>query len=319
VPETSVRDEAPATASRSKLPHVAVTVLSWNGREETLACLESLGRSDWPNATTIVVDNGSDERLEPVVADRFPEAVVVRNETNLGFAGGMNTGTRKALELGADYVLLLNNDTDVDPAMIRKLVEAAESRPDAGIISPLDFFRDTPDVISMIGLRFNPRRGYQGPPMGRGERDRGQFHGVREVDASAGTAMLVPLPAVREVGLLDEDLFFYIEDIDWALRMRKAGRRIYAAMEARLWHAQAASSGGEESPRVTYYTTRNTFVVTARHAPMRGPRAALRHLEILSANLAHAVRSPGRREQLRAVIAGWRDYRRGRLGPGPWG
>jgi GT2 family glycosyltransferase len=294
-------------------------VLSWNGRDETLACLESLSGSDWPGTTTIVVDNGSDEELEPVIAERFPDAVVIRNQANLGFAGGMNTGTRKALELDADYVLLLNNDTDVDKAMIRKLVEAALQHPDAGIISPLDFFRDSPDTVSMIGLSFDPRRGYQGPPMGRGERDHGQFRGVREVDASAGTAMLVPLSVVREVGLLDEDLFFYVEDVDWALRMRRAGKRIYAAMEARLWHAQAASSGGEETPRVTYYTTRNTFVVTARHAPMRRPRAALRHLEILGANLVHALRSPDRREQVRAVLTGWRDYRRGRLGPGPWG
>jgi GT2 family glycosyltransferase len=319
VPESEVRDQAPPPGSRAGHPHVAVVVLSWNGLDETLACLESLGKTDWPNTTSIVVDNGSDEEIEPAIAERFPRALVVRNPTNLGFAGGMNTGTRKALELDADYVLLLNNDTNVDREMVRRLVEAAEQRPDAGIISPLDFFRDSPDTVSMVGLRFNPRRGYQGPPLGRGERDRGQFRGIREVDASAGTAMLVPLPAVREVGLLDEDLFFYIEDIDWALRMRKAGRRIYAAMEARLWHAQAASSGGEDSPRVTYYTTRNTFVVTARHAPMRGPRAAVRHLEILLANLAHAVRSRGRLGHLRAVIAGWRDYLRGRLGPGPWG
>jgi GT2 family glycosyltransferase len=319
VPESDVRDQAPGAASGTRHPHVAVVVLSWNGRDETLACLESVGRSDWPKMTTIVVDNGSDQRIEPAVAERFPDTIVVRNETNLGFAGGMNTGTRKALELEADYVLLLNNDTDVDKAMIRKLVEAAQQHPDAGIISPLDFFRDSPDTISMIGLRFDPRRGYQGAPLGRGERDTGQFHGVREVDASAGTAMLVPLPVVREVGLLDEDLFFYIEDIDWALRMRRAGKRIYAALEARLWHAQAASSGGEGSPRVTYYTTRNTFVVTARYAPMRRPRAAIRQLEILSANLVHALRSPDRRDQMRAVWAGWRDYRRGRLGPGPMG
>jgi GT2 family glycosyltransferase len=319
VPESDVRDETAHATSKTRVPRVVVVVLNWNGRDDTLACLESLSRSDWPNTTTIVVDNGSDEEIAPAVAERFPDVLVVRNESNLGFAGGMNTGTRKALETDADYVLLLNNDTEVDRTMIRKLVEAAEQHPDAGIVSPLDFFRDSPQTISMIGLRFDPRRGYNGPPMGRGERDHGQLRGVREVDASAGTAMLVPLPAVREVGLLDEDLFLYIEDIDWALRMRRAGKRIYTAMEARLWHAQAASSGGEATPQVTYYTTRNTFVVTARHAPMRGPRAAIRHLEILSANLVHALRSPHRLGHLRAVIAAWRDYLRGRLGPGSWG
>jgi GT2 family glycosyltransferase len=295
-------------------PHVAAVVLNWNGRDDTLACLESLGGSDWPNLTTIVVDNGSEEEIEPAVAGRFPDAVLVRNSSNLGFPAGMNTGMRRALELDADYVLLLNNDTVVDRAMVRKLVETAAQQPDAGIVSPLEFLSDEPDVVSSFGLRCNPRRAYQGPPLGQGERDRGQFRGVREIDSSAGTAMLVPIPVVREVGLLDEDLFFYMDDIDWSLRMRKAGRRIYAALEARIWHGVATTSGGADSPRVTYYHTRNTFVVCARHAPMRGPRAALRHGEILVANLLHALRCRRRLANVAAVFAGWRDYLRGRLG-----
>jgi GT2 family glycosyltransferase len=296
-------------------PHVAVVLLSWNGLDDTLTCLGSLADSDWPNLTTIVVDNGSDQEIEPAVVERFPEAVLIRNSTNLGFAGGMNTGMRRALELDADYALLLNNDTVVDRAMVRLLVEAAMQRPDAGIVSPLELLRDQPEIVSSFGLRCNPRRGYQGPPLGQGERDEGQFRGVREIDASAGTAMLVPVPVVREVGLLDEDLFFYIEDVDWALRMRKAGRRVYAALGARLWHRVATTSGGEDSPRVTYYHVRNVFVVSARHAPLRGPRALIRHLEILGVNLVHALRSRTPLANTRAVLAGWRDYVRGRLGP----
>src|SRR3954447_4480775 len=208
-------------------PHVAAIVLNWNGRDDTLACLESLATSDWPRLTMIVVDNASEEEIGPALGERFPDAILLRNASNLGFAGGMNAGTRRALELGADYVLLLNNDTVVDPGMVRELVEAARGRPDAGIVSPLEFFRDSPEIVSSAGLRCDLRRAYQGPPLDRGKRDMGQFRGVREADASSGTAMLVPAPVVREVGLLDEALYLYIEDVDWAFRIRSTGRRVY--------------------------------------------------------------------------------------------
>jgi hypothetical protein len=296
-------------------PHVAAVVLNWNGRDETLACLESLTASDWPRLTSIVVDNGSQEDIEPAVAERFPEAIVVRNEANLGFAGGMNAGLRRVLDLDAKYVLLLNNDTIVDPAMVRTLVNAARDRPAAGIVGPLVLHRDAPDIISSAGLRCDLRRCYQGPPLGRGESDRGQFRGVHEVDAVSGAAMLVPTDVVREVGMLDDQLYLYIEDVDWALRMKEAGRPVYVVGEARLWHGVSVSSGGEHSPQIRYYQTRNTFVVSSRHLPMYGLRGLLRHADILVSNLASACRGRRPVSNARAVLAGWRDYRRGRMGP----
>src|SRR5437763_4596898 len=163
-------------------PQVAVIVCNWNDHNETLACLELLSRSDWPNLTTIVVDNGSDLEVEPMVAGRFPDVHVVRNPTNRGFAGGMNAGMRRGLDLDADYVLLLNNDTRFDEVMVRELVEAAREHPDAGMVSPLEFFRDAPEIISSAGLNCDLRRAYQGRPAGMGERDIGQFTEVSEVD-----------------------------------------------------------------------------------------------------------------------------------------
>jgi GT2 family glycosyltransferase len=296
-------------------PHVAVVVLNWNGSADTLACVESLAASDWPKLTTIVVDNASEEDIEATVLARFDDAVFIRNSTNLGFAGGMNAGIRRALDLGVEYVLLLNNDTTVDSAMVRILVETAVSRPDAGLVSPLEFFRDAPEIVSSAGLRCDLRHAYQGPPLHMGERDRGQFSGVHEVDASSGTAMLVPAAVIDEVGLLDEALYLYIEDVDWAFRMRSAGKRMYVAHDARLWHGISASSGGEDSPTVVYYHARNSLVVCARHSPMRSLRAAMRNGEILFANLVSALRSKRPWQNVRAVFAGWWDYMRGRLGP----
>jgi len=102
-----------------------VVVLDYNGLADTLGCVESVIASDWPEVAVIVVDNASVDPVGPAVSERFPDAVVLRNPENLGFAGGMNVGLGCALELGADYVLLLNNDTVVDPAMIRRLIEGA--------------------------------------------------------------------------------------------------------------------------------------------------------------------------------------------------
>jgi GT2 family glycosyltransferase len=296
-------------------PSVAVVILNWNGGEDTLACLASVAASDWEPLTTIVVDNASEEDIEAAVAERYEDVLFVRNPRNLGYAGGMNAGMRRAIALGADYILLLNNDTVVEPEMVRVLMETAIARPDAGIVSPLEFFRDAPDIVSSAGLRCDLRHAYQGGPLHMGERDVGQFRGVSEVDASSGTAMLVPVSVVRQVGLLDEELYLYIEDVDWAFRMRRsAGKRIYIAHEAHLWHGMAASSGGEDSPTVAYYHARNTFVVSARHLPMSRPRAAVRSAEILLANLVSALRSAHPLANARAVSAGWLDYLRGRLG-----
>ena len=298
-------------------PRVAVVVLDYDGLHDTLVCLQSLARSDWSELAIVVVDNASTPPVEPAVSTRFPDAIVLRTARNLGFAGGMNVGLSRALELGAQYVLLLNNDTIVDPAMVRRLVEAAGRRPDAGILSPLVLAQDAtePITIASAGSQFDPRRGHPGRPLLSGQRLDGGLTGVREVPASSGEAMLVSADAVRQVGMLEEALYVRLEDIDWSLRMRAAGRRNYVVLDARMWHGVSRSSGGEHSPLTAYYHTRNIMFVCARHARLRRPRALAREAEVLIANLAHARRGQRPLANARAVIEGWRDYRGGRMGP----
>jgi GT2 family glycosyltransferase len=290
-----------------------VVVLDYNGLADTLGCVESVVASDWPEVSVIVVDNASEQPVAPVVSERFPDAVVVRNPQNLGFAGGMNVGLGRALELGADYVLLLNNDTVVDPGMIRRLIEGAEAEPNAGIVSPLVLSRHAPDTVLSAGWAFDPRRGHPGRPVLAGERRDG-LTGIREVTASSGEAMLVSASTARAVGGLDESLHLRLEDIDWSLRVRASGRRNYVVLDAHLWHTVSASSGGEHSALSAYYHTRNILVVCGRHAPLAGPRALARETEVLIANLVHARRGSHPLANARAALAGWRDYRRGRLG-----
>lgn len=296
------------------MPHVAVVILAWNGREDTLACLASLEEAAWNDLSTIVVDNGSSDGVADAIAEGFPDVDVIRSDHNLGFAGGNNLGLRAAYDAGADYMLLLNNDTVIDRNAIRELVAEAERRPDAGALCPLIYYMEPSDVIWFAGAPFDPRRGHNGRHTGYGERDRGQYDAVRETGRGTGAAMLVSRRAIDEVGFLDERLFLRVEDVEWSVRMRAAGYRVLMVPAAKVWHRVSVASGGEHSPAIAYYLTRNTLAVSARHAPLRGLARLRRDLTILLVALVHARRAQRPFENLRSVIEGWRDYRSGRLG-----
>jgi GT2 family glycosyltransferase len=296
-------------------PHVAVVVLSWNGREDTLGCLSSLQRVRWERLSLIVVDNGSTDGTLEAVRSGFPDATAIRSEENVGFADGNNIGMRAALEAGADYVLILNNDTLVDEGVVEALVRQAERRPDAGALCPLIRYVDPPDLIWYAGARFDPRALHNGRHTGYGERDTGQYHAVREIGRATGAAMLVPSRVIKEVGYFDGRLFIQVEDVDWSLRMRAAGYRILFVPDAIVSHRVAMTTGGERAPVTAYYEMRNTLVVSSRHAPLRGPARLWREFGSLAVHLMHARLASNPLANARAVIAGWRDFRADRLGP----
>jgi GT2 family glycosyltransferase len=303
--------EAP---SRSEAPRVAVVVLSWNGRSDTLACLESLAHVDWDPLTTIVVDNGSTDGTSEAVLDRFPEVVILRSEENLGFAEGNNYGLRTAFAAGAEYALVLNNDTIVDRGLIAALAGEAERRPDAGALCPMMYYTDPPDRIWYAGARFDARRVHNGRHTGYGDRDTGQYDATREIGRATGAAMLVPRRVVEDVGYLDGRLFIQVEDVEWSLRMRAAGYRILFVPAGKVWHRVSGATGGEHDPDTAYYEIRNTLAVCSRHAPLRGPARLRREGSILAVHLLHARKAARPAENVRAVLDGWRDYRAGRLG-----
>jgi hypothetical protein len=293
---------------------VAAVVLSWNGRDDTLACLASLEAVTYPELEVIVVDNGSSDGVAEAVAAAFPAVEVIVSEHNLGFAGGSNRGIARALERDARYVLLLNNDVEVDPGFLGALVDEARRRPDAAALSSKVLFRHPADLIWFAGASFDPRRGYNGRLRGYRERDDGRFDEVVETDRAAGAAMLIPRTMFDEVGLLDERLFVYAEDAEWSLRARGLGYRIYVVPSSRVWHKVSAASGGESSPTTLYYGTRNVLEVCEHYAPLGRIGSARRRCELVIAGVIQALRSRRRREGIAAVMQGYRDQRAGRLG-----
>jgi len=300
-------------------PLVFVVVLSWNGRENTLACLRSLRAVTYEALRVVVVDNGSIDGTAEAVRAEFPEAELVLYEQNLGFAGGANAGMRRGLELGAEHVLLLNNDTEIEPGFLEPLVDEAARRPDAAALCSKILFLDPPDRIWWAGADYDPRRGHQRRPRGHGERDGPPYSELEETDRACGAAMLVPRPVLERVGGFDEDLFAYYEDAEWSVRARGSGLRIFVVPTSRVWHRVSAASGGASSPRTLYFGARNAMVVAERHAPFGPVRTWWRRAVILAAHLAQALRGRAGAAGLAAAWRGWRDGLRRRLGrmPGP--
>jgi GT2 family glycosyltransferase len=296
---------------------VAAVVLSWNRRGDTLACLRSLAAVEDPAPHVILVDNASADGTVEAARKEFPAVQVIVNAGNLGFAEGNNVGIRDALAHGAEHVLVLNNDTEVDPAFLRALLDEAARRPDAGALCPKILFADPPDLIWFAGAGYDPKSGYNGRHRGYREPDDGRFDSVVETDRACGAAMLVPRAVLEQVGVFDPALFAYSEDTDWSLRAREAGYCLYVVPASRVHHRVSAASGGESSPTALYYDLRNALVVAERHAPLPRVGTWRRRAVQVGAHLAQALRSSRRREGAAAVWQAWRDFHAGRLGPRP--
>jgi GT2 family glycosyltransferase len=291
---------------------LVAVVLSWNGREDTLDCLESLAAAD---VRTICVDNASGDGSAEAVAERHPLVELVVNDENLGYAGGNNVGIRRALELDADWVWLVNNDATVAQDAAAALLAAAAARPDAGVLACKVLFADPPNLIWYAGGRFSTLLGYSGRQDGYGRRDDGRFDQLRDVERATGAAMAVSRPAIERAGLLDESLFAYVEDVEWCLRIRAAGLAVVFVPGARVWHRVSASTGGSSSTSSLYYDTRNTLAVVERHRPLPPLARGLRRGVVVGAHLLQAAGRPNRRAALAAVLEGRRDFGRRRFGP----
>jgi GT2 family glycosyltransferase len=312
---------------------VTVVVLNWNGGADTIECLESLAPLSAAGHQIVMVDNGSTDGSLEQVRLNFTYVRVIDVGENRGFAGGNNVGIRAAIEDGAEYVLLLNNDTVVAPDLIEELLRVAQTTPDAGVLGPKIYYYAEQDRIWSAG-GFWDKKARCFEQLGDGERDEGQFDKICDTEFVVGCAMFVPAQVFRDVGLLDEQFFLNYEEIDFSYRVRCAGYRAIYVPRAKLWHKVSVAFGGEDSPLKDYFIFRNRLLWAKRHLPLR--RRIDIHLSVYrimlrrffgpafgGANgvglrrrywaLGAAFRSP----KNRAVVRGLRDYWGGRFGDCP--
>jgi hypothetical protein len=227
---------------RTKHPLVIVVVLNWNLPGETVACVNSLLDGDYPHQQVLVVDNGSTDDSVSQFRRCFGDQIdIVEIGVNLFYAGGNNVGIRWALEAGADFVLILNNDTIVASDMVSQLVRTAQDCPDVGVVAPMIYFGDDPLRIWALGSQ---RYCWLPIPrdVGRGEIDHGQYTTPFEVDYVTGCAMMVRRSVFTQVGPFDPNYRMYYEDADLCARVQQAGFALFVEPRAKVWHRVSASA-----------------------------------------------------------------------------
>ncbi|OGR00343.1 MAG: hypothetical protein A2505_08415 [Deltaproteobacteria bacterium RIFOXYD12_FULL_55_16] len=289
-------------------PCVCIIILNWNGWEDTLACVASCRKLTWPNFRILIVDNGSTDGSEEILRLNLPEEEIIQTGANLGFSGGNNVGIRRAMEDGADYVWLLNNDAVAAPVALTALVEAMEVEPAIGIAGAKIYFHDDPRIIWSAGGQWKKGR-LALRDWGRGLPDDDRFAELCELDSVSGCSMLVRSAAIREIGMMEEGYFLYWEDTEWCARAREKGYRVLFVPGAHVWHKVSASAGQHTFPQYYYYT-RNGFSFLWEHDPLLLPLFVLY-------NLLFGLKSlvVGNAQPLQGLGVGFIDFMRGASGP----
>ena len=241
-------------------PLVWIILLNWNGRDDTLACLQSLARLEYTNTKILVVDNDSHDGLIEILQQRFPSVMLLKNQENLGFAEGNNVGIRYVLTQHADYILLLNNDTIVDPKFLSELVAIGEAHPAIGMLSPVIYHYTDPETAWFHRGVIDWQNGFA-------------FHSSQpktvtaiyeeNTDYLSGCALLVKVQVIRAIGLLDDRFFAYYEDVDWSLRCQQATWKLAVVLSASIWH-KCTSDGNTDYG--TFLSYRNVILLLWKHS-----------------------------------------------------
>lgn len=251
----------PESKQAASQPMVSIVSVNFNQPELTRIMLESLDKMNYTNWEMLLVDNGSSKGdIRPLKAE-FPDTHLFINPDNLGFAGGNNLAFPHCK---GKYVLMLNNDTEVDPDFLQPLVQLMEERPEVGVVSPKLFYYDNPDTLQFAGTTAMHPITMRGRKIGNGEKDNGQFDQLRETGFANGACMLVRKELLDQLGYMYEPYFLYYEEHDLCSRIERAGYKIMFHPGSRIWHKVSASTGAL-SPLKTHYLHRNRLVYLRRN------------------------------------------------------
>jgi GT2 family glycosyltransferase len=298
-------------------PLVAVVILHWGSPEMTMECIESVCASEYRSLKTVVVDNCPERPLWQKVFAIDDAIVYMPVATNTGYCGGNNLGIRRAQELRAKYVFLLNNDTIIDKSLIQNCVSYLEEQPAVAVISPKILFHQPPQHIYVAGGEMDISTGEKSFT-GWNERDVGQYERERDITWATGCALFARASVFERVGLFDETLFCYGEDNDMSRRINVAGMRMIYYPKARVWHKcsslELGSKGILPTTLATYYIWRNKLYNLRRYMVEKRARGycvfALRFVwRLASYALKHR-----RLDLCRAMVLGLVDAFAGRMG-----
>jgi GT2 family glycosyltransferase len=281
-------------------PLLSTIIPHYNGTHHLPPCFNALRNQNYPHLEIILVDNGSTDESLALTRRDFPEIKIVELGQNLGFAGAINRGIEQA---AGEIIIPLNNDTEVAPGWAQALVDTLQKYPDAGIIASKILLFDQRDTLHSAGDGF----GTDGIPINRGvwQKDEGQFDNGTYIFGGCGGAVAYRREMLEDIGLFDEDLFMYLEDVDLNWRAQLAGYRAVFAPKAIVYHRLSASGGGVIA---SFYTGRNTIFVLAKDLPdsifCRHWRTIIRAQLKIAIEALRAGRGEAARARLRGQLAG---------------
>ena len=281
-------------------PQVSVVIPNWNGAHHLPVCLDALRAQTYPDIEVVLVDNGSTDGSQALVAERYPEVRLLPLHRNLGLTGGNNAGFRAAQ---GDILISLNNDTEAHPNFVEALANALVEYPEAGMAAAKMLLFDRRDHIHSAGDGY----GVDGIPFNRGvwQRDEGQFDEPGWIFGGCGGAVAYRRAMLDDVGLFDESFFMYCEDVDLNWRAQLAGWRCWFTPESIIYHKLSATGGGSIA---SYYTGRNTLWVIAKDYPAALLRKhwarVLRAQGAITRDALRAWRGRASRARLRGQLVG---------------
>ncbi len=312
---------------------IAIVLVNFNGLSDTIECLESISKIDDCQVTTIVVDNASTNNEADAIAERFDWVTVISSPENTGWSGGNNIGIRQALtgsveppltcrlaqnhsHQPSDVVLLLNNDTVVDPTLVERLQYAFAQGFD--IVGPVINEYHDREVVQTEGVRFNPLSSaefFQPIRLDQSDQDT-----ISPVDIVNGCAVAIARRVFEKIGLIDERFFLIGEESDFCLRAQAAGFKSGVLHQSLVFHKHSVSFQRAGQPLQRYYGSRNLWLLLNRHSGVLGRpgvwasrRAYLRHIYHMYCH----ERELGNRHGATAVAIGVADAFLGRLGHQP--
>lgn len=292
---------------------VAVILINYNGKKYNDACIASVLDSKGVEPQVIVVDNASTDDSLELLTGKWgdnPHVSIISLKKNTGFSGGNNAGICRALEQGYHYILLLNNDTEIDASAIQKM--AACQKETESIIVPKIFFADRKDIIWCAGGCLTPviKKAIQ---RGNGCKDTGEFNKSGYCSLANGCCVLLTDKIIQKTGLLDERFFLYYEDTEYSMRALEKQVKIYYCHEAVVYHKVNGSTGGNDNPDNAYYITRNWLMCNRAH--MKGRFCLFVCYFLINRTVCGALwLLQGKRELTAALMKGFGDYLKGKTG-----
>ena len=221
-------------------PKIAIILVNWNGYEYTKYCILSLIKcKNTLNYKIIVVDNNSSDLSVDKLKKQFPRIKYIRNNFNIGFTGANNVGIKWSLENNFEYIALLNNDTEVEPDFLDHLISPFKEDPSVGAVQPLILQHKRKNIVwngggqidYSFGRFLNVNKGV----------DKNQIKQIQNIDWITGCCVLIKSEVINKVGLLDNFFFVYFEDVDWSLRIRKSGYKLFLQTKSIVYHHEGMS------------------------------------------------------------------------------